>query len=165
MLAAADVVQAVAESIRELALPHYVLDPVMVATSGDRLLAGGAERAILELLLPLAELVTPNLDEAALLTESAVRDVEDMERAARQLVAAGAKAALVKGGSTARRCTPSGAQSWTRAARTARGARSRPRWRPAWPGGWRCTRRWRARSTTCTALLRRRRAWDAGTGR
>jgi len=98
MLAAAELVGTVASAIRELKLPNYVLDPVMVATSGDRLLADGAERAIMELLLPLATLVTPNLDEATLLTGVPVRTVEDMERAARQLVAAGAQAALVKGG-------------------------------------------------------------------
>lgn len=98
MLASADLAIAVAESIREHGLTNYVLDPVMVATSGDRLLDEGAERAVLEHLLPLAAVVTPNLDEAAILTGLPVADVEDMEEAARRLVAAGARAALVKGG-------------------------------------------------------------------
>jgi hydroxymethylpyrimidine/phosphomethylpyrimidine kinase len=75
-----------------------VLDPVMVATSGDRLLAPNAERAIAERLLPLAALVTPNLDEATVLVGEEVRDVAAMERAARRLVEMGAGAALVKGG-------------------------------------------------------------------
>lgn len=98
MLAGAPVIEAVAATLQELPPMAYVLDPVMVATSGDRLLDAGAERAILELLLPLATLVTPNLDEAALLTGEPVRNVEQMEDAARRLVAAGAGAALVKGG-------------------------------------------------------------------
>jgi len=98
MLAGAPVIRVVADALAELPGMAYVLDPVMVATSGDRLLDGGAERALLERLLPLATIVTPNLDEAALLTGGAVATVEQMERAARTLVAGGARAALVKGG-------------------------------------------------------------------
>ena len=98
MLATRELVMTIAESLEQHALPHYVLDPVMVATSGDRLLDEGAERAIMEHLVPLATLVTPNLDEAALLTGLVVDSVEGMERAARALVGAGARAALVKGG-------------------------------------------------------------------
>jgi hydroxymethylpyrimidine/phosphomethylpyrimidine kinase len=98
MLATAELVRAVAESIREHALPNYVLDPVMVATSGDSLLAAEAERTIAHELLPLATLVTPNLDEAALLVGYAVEDLDSMRRAAEQLVQMGARAALLKGG-------------------------------------------------------------------
>jgi hydroxymethylpyrimidine/phosphomethylpyrimidine kinase len=98
MLATRQLVLAVAAAIREHALDHYVLDPVMVATSGHRLLDEDAEGAVLTELVPQAALVTPNLDEAAILTGAEVRDVGDMRRAARALVAAGAGAALVKGG-------------------------------------------------------------------
>jgi len=99
MIAEPDVVRAVAEGIRAHALGPYVLDPVMVATSGDPLLTPDAIDAIRRELLPLADLVTPNLDEAAILVGEAVRDVAAMERAARRLVEeGGAKAALVKGG-------------------------------------------------------------------
>ncbi|NJD08913.1 MAG: bifunctional hydroxymethylpyrimidine kinase/phosphomethylpyrimidine kinase [Gemmatimonadetes bacterium] len=98
MLASAGVIAAVAETLGEQPGLAYVLDPVMVATSGDRLLDRGAEQALLERLVPLAALVTPNLDEAALLTGAPVRTVAEMERAARQLVDLGARAALVKGG-------------------------------------------------------------------
>jgi hydroxymethylpyrimidine/phosphomethylpyrimidine kinase len=98
MLATGELVQAVAASIRAHRLGHYVLDPVMVATSGDRLLAEDAVSAIAHELVPLAELVTPNLDEAALLVGFDVSDVASMRRAARALVDAGAAAALVKGG-------------------------------------------------------------------
>jgi hydroxymethylpyrimidine/phosphomethylpyrimidine kinase len=70
----------------------------MVATSGDRLLEPEAEAALLEELLPLTTLVTPNLHEARILTGEAVASLEGMARAARHLVQMGAGAALVKGG-------------------------------------------------------------------
>jgi hydroxymethylpyrimidine/phosphomethylpyrimidine kinase len=98
MLATAELVRGVAESIREHALPNYVLDPVMVATSGDRLLDEDAVRTIIDELLPLSAVVTPNLDEAALLVGFAVEDAASMRRAAEQLVQMGARAALLKGG-------------------------------------------------------------------
>jgi hydroxymethylpyrimidine/phosphomethylpyrimidine kinase len=98
MLATRELVAAVAESLVEHGLRSYVLDPVMVATSGDRLLDENAEDAIMSRLVPLAALVTPNLDEAGILTGRDVRDVEGMRRAARALVDGGAGAALVKGG-------------------------------------------------------------------
>lgn len=98
MLATAELVRAVAGAIREHALPAFVLDPVMVATSGDRLLDRDAERTVLDELLPLAALVTPNLDEASLLAGFPVRDEDAMRRAAETLVARGAGAVLVKGG-------------------------------------------------------------------
>jgi hydroxymethylpyrimidine/phosphomethylpyrimidine kinase len=75
-----------------------VVDPVMVSTSGDRLLSPEAEAVVRERLVPLAELVTPNLDETEILTGLEVRDVEAMERAGARLVELGAGAALVKGG-------------------------------------------------------------------
>jgi len=98
MLGSAPIVEAVADGIARRRLANYVLDPVMVATSGDRLLDRNAERLIVRRLLPLAALVTPNLDEAAVLVGGSVRTPDDMERAGRALVALGAKAALVKGG-------------------------------------------------------------------
>ncbi|HEY9448310.1 MAG TPA: bifunctional hydroxymethylpyrimidine kinase/phosphomethylpyrimidine kinase [Gemmatimonadaceae bacterium] len=98
MLADAGVVGTVAAGLRLHSLAPYVLDPVMVATSGDPLLEPEAVAAIQRELLPLCDLVTPNLDEARILTGKEVVDVAGMERAARQLVLEGAKAALVKGG-------------------------------------------------------------------
>ncbi|HEX8360079.1 MAG TPA: bifunctional hydroxymethylpyrimidine kinase/phosphomethylpyrimidine kinase [Longimicrobium sp.] len=98
MLATAQLVRAVAASIREHRLAHYVLDPVMVASSGDRLLDEDAERAVAESLVPLAALVTPNLDEAAVLVGFPVDELEGMRRAASALVEMGAAAALLKGG-------------------------------------------------------------------
>jgi len=98
MLATADLVAVVAQTIAERAFPHYVLDPVMVATSGDRLLQADAEASVAQRLVPLATLVTPNLDEAEILVGREIRTVEQMERAGRALVDLGAQAALIKGG-------------------------------------------------------------------
>jgi len=98
MLSTEELVEGVAAAIQEAGLENYVLDPVMVATSGDRLLAAEAEARIREHLLPLATVVTPNLDEASLLLGRPVRDVAAMREAARELVALGARAALMKGG-------------------------------------------------------------------
>ncbi|HTK47418.1 MAG TPA: bifunctional hydroxymethylpyrimidine kinase/phosphomethylpyrimidine kinase [Gemmatimonadaceae bacterium] len=99
MLADAAVVNAVAGGIAAHSLSPYVLDPVMAATSGDPLLEPDAIAAIVEQLVPLATLVTPNLDEVALLVGERPDDAEGMEHAARRLVTAlGARAVLVKGG-------------------------------------------------------------------
>lgn len=98
MLANAHLVESVAEGLIRWALPAYVLDPVMVATSGDRLLESSAEVALRDHLVPLATVVTPNLEEASILTGLDVVDERSMREAARALVALGAKAALVKGG-------------------------------------------------------------------
>ena len=93
------VVRIVAAGIRRHGFRPYILDPVMVATSGDLLLTEGAVAAIQAELLPLATLVTPNLDETSILVGERVADVPAMERAARALVERlGAGAALVKGG-------------------------------------------------------------------
>jgi hydroxymethylpyrimidine/phosphomethylpyrimidine kinase len=70
----------------------------MVATSGDRLLHADAETVIRESLLPLAAVVTPNLEEAAILAQMEVVDVASMEGAGRRILASGAGAVLVKGG-------------------------------------------------------------------
>jgi hydroxymethylpyrimidine kinase/phosphomethylpyrimidine kinase len=98
MLAEAVLVRLVARAIRENGWNNLVVDPVMVSTSGARLLTSEAEEVVREDLLPLASLVTPNLDEAALLTGRVVHDPSTMERAGATLLRFGAGAALVKGG-------------------------------------------------------------------
>jgi hydroxymethylpyrimidine/phosphomethylpyrimidine kinase len=98
MLANRPIVEAVAEALARRRLPHLVVDPVMVAKSGDRLLDAAAEAAYLERLFPLAEIVTPNLAETEALLRRRVRSVEEMGRAARDLRALGPRAVLVKGG-------------------------------------------------------------------
>jgi len=98
MLGSAELVEVVAGSIARHALPNYVLDPVVSSTSGDRLLHRDAEQLVGRRLVPLATLVTPNLDEARMLVGEEVATVEQMERAALALLKMGARAALVKGG-------------------------------------------------------------------
>ncbi|HEV8305379.1 MAG TPA: bifunctional hydroxymethylpyrimidine kinase/phosphomethylpyrimidine kinase, partial [Gemmatimonadales bacterium] len=98
MLGTAELVETVAAGIARHGFPNYVLDPVMVATSGDRLLNLDAEALIARRLVPLAALVTPNLDEAAILVGEEVRAPHQMERAGRALIRMGARSALVKGG-------------------------------------------------------------------
>jgi hydroxymethylpyrimidine/phosphomethylpyrimidine kinase len=98
MLGSAAHVETVAAGITRHRFPHYVCDPVMVATSGDSLLDREAERLIATKLTPLAALITPNLDEARILVEEEVSTPEQMERAGRALLHLGAGAALVKGG-------------------------------------------------------------------
>jgi hydroxymethylpyrimidine/phosphomethylpyrimidine kinase len=98
MLATSELVSTVAEAIREYGLGHYVLDPVMVATSGDRLLEADAVSTIAAELLPLAELVTPNLEEAALLADMEVTSVDQMLEAGRRMLSLGPQAVLLKGG-------------------------------------------------------------------
>lgn len=98
MLATAELVRTVAAAIRDHGLANYVMDPVMVATSGDRLLAQDAEAALVSELVPLATLVTPNLHEARILTGLPVQTLDEMRAAARALVEMGTEAALVKGG-------------------------------------------------------------------
>ncbi len=99
MLADVAVISAIAAGVTRHGLRPYVLDPVMVATSGDPLITPDAIGAITAQLFPLAALVTPNLDEAALLLGVAVDSVDAMHGAAERLVRDfGAAAALVKGG-------------------------------------------------------------------
>lgn len=98
MLGDARLVDAVARMLLRHPVPHVVLDPVMVATSGDRLVPDDAVEAIRTRLLPLATVVTPNLPEAQTLTGRRVTDADGMTRAAQRLLALGAEAALVKGG-------------------------------------------------------------------
>ena len=98
MLANRAIVEAVADALARLRLPHLVVDPVMVAKSGDRLLDPAAEAAYRERLFPLAEVVTPNLAEAEALLGRPVRGLEAMAAAARDLHAQGPRVVVVKGG-------------------------------------------------------------------
>ena len=88
----------VAESLQRHAPTHVVLDPVMVATSGAKLLEDDALHALRTRLLPLASIVTPNIPEAALLVGHAIVADDDAQRAIDALQALGARAVLLKGG-------------------------------------------------------------------
>jgi len=98
MLHSPEVVQVVADAIRRYQLPHVVLDPVMVATSGDRLMASETVQVLVQELFALAQVVTPNLDEAALLLGYAIDGPQALEAAAHALLGLGAPAVLLKGG-------------------------------------------------------------------
>ncbi len=98
MLHAPEVVEVVARAIDRYRLPHVVLDPVMVATSGDRLIAEETVQLLVRELFPRAVLVTPNLDEAQLLIGHPIDGVQAFESAAEELLALGAHAVLLKGG-------------------------------------------------------------------
>ncbi|MBB3176522.1 bifunctional hydroxymethylpyrimidine kinase/phosphomethylpyrimidine kinase [Variovorax sp. Sphag1AA] len=98
MLHAPEVVEVVAWAIDHYKLPNVVLDPVMVATSGDRLIAAETVQVLVRELFPRAVVVTPNLDEAALLIGHAIDGVDALDDAASELLALGASAVLLKGG-------------------------------------------------------------------
>ena len=99
MLPNAAIIETVADRIRAHALSPVVIDPVMVTSTGSRLLEDDAVEAIRGALMPLATLVTPNMREAAVLTDGPVETIDDMRRAARFLAeSTGARAVLVKGG-------------------------------------------------------------------
>ena len=98
MLASAEIVEVVTMTVAELGVGPLVVDPVMVATTGGRLLDPAALDAVRTLLLPRAAVVTPNLAEAAALTGLEVVDRDGMERAALALVELGPAVVLVKGG-------------------------------------------------------------------
>ena len=99
MIADADIARAVAEAMRTYRPPLLVVDPVMVATSGDRLLAPEAEEVLRDQLIPLADIITPNLDEAAsLLGRPRAQSAEQARAQTLSLQALGAARVLVKGG-------------------------------------------------------------------
>jgi hydroxymethylpyrimidine/phosphomethylpyrimidine kinase len=98
MLANAVIVEAVAEAVARWRFPHLVVDPVMVAKSGDRLIDEDAVGALVKRLLPLASVVTPNRLEAEALVGRAVTSMSDARDAARRLCAMGAQGVVVKGG-------------------------------------------------------------------
>jgi hydroxymethylpyrimidine/phosphomethylpyrimidine kinase len=105
MLFSAAIIKAVAEAVRTTGPYPLVVDPVMVATSGDRLLQPEAEESLRQELIPLATVVTPNLAETAVLVGHKVLSLEEMQAAAAQIVANGARAVVVKGGHAITRAT------------------------------------------------------------
>ena len=105
MLFSSAIIRGVAAAVRAAGVPQLVVDPVMVATSGDRLLQPDAERSLRDEVIPLAAVVTPNLAEAEVLTGAKVHTLDDMRAAAEYLVANGAAAVVVKGGHAVARAT------------------------------------------------------------
>lgn len=93
-----EVVEILAHVLKKFPQIPIVFDPVMVATSGDRLIADGTVALLKEQLFPLATLITPNLDEAAVLTGYGVDSVEKMHQAGKDILQMQCQAVLIKGG-------------------------------------------------------------------
>ena len=98
MLASSAIVETVAEEMERHQVSRLVVDPVMVAKSGDRLLREDAVEALRTRLIPLAAVVTPNIPEAEALTGLRIETDEDVRRAAEAIIQLGARAVVVKGG-------------------------------------------------------------------
>jgi hydroxymethylpyrimidine/phosphomethylpyrimidine kinase len=98
MLGNEKVVAVVADFLAEARLPHVVLDPILKSSSGADLLDAAGTRLLIERLIPLAELITPNLDEAGVLTGKPVTNLDQMREAATRLHALGAANVVVTGG-------------------------------------------------------------------
>ena len=98
MLATSTIVEAVAAAVEALDLPNLVVDPVMFAKSGDRLLDNDAMHAIRAALLRWARVVTPNVPEAEELAGIAIRTLDEMRAAAERILKLGPQAVIVKGG-------------------------------------------------------------------
>lgn len=93
-----EIVKVIAFCLRKYAPRHTVFDPVMVSTSGHKLIEDDAIGALTTELMPLAEVITPNLREAEVLTGHPITNVEDMKAAATELLGLGSRAVLLKGG-------------------------------------------------------------------
>lgn len=98
MVSSAELISVIAQKLRQYGARHIVVDPVMVATSGSRLLREDAVEALKTELLPLAEVATPNIPEAEILADMPIRTPADMEAAARKISEQYVCAVLCKGG-------------------------------------------------------------------
>lgn len=98
MLSSSEIIEAVAEGLSRFSSAPLVVDPVMVAKSGDRLLREDAVKSLRETLLPMAAVVTPNVPEAEALAEMRIESADDARVAAKRIWEQGPKAVVVKGG-------------------------------------------------------------------
>lgn len=98
MLSNSEIIAVIAARMQEYRVDNLVVDPVMVAKSGDPLLRPEARQALIERLIPLAKVLTPNLQEARVLTGLEIESLEDMKEAARAIQRLGARNVVVKGG-------------------------------------------------------------------
>jgi len=98
MLFSPELIEAVAQRLRQHRASNIVLDPVMVAQSGDRLLLNDAIAVLKAELIPLADLITPNLPEASVLLDREIRNLDELEDAAKDLTQLGCANVLIKGG-------------------------------------------------------------------
>jgi hydroxymethylpyrimidine/phosphomethylpyrimidine kinase len=98
MLYSAELIEVIAGQLSALGAKNIVLDPVMVAQSGDKLLQDEAIEAIRKHLMPLADVVTPNIPEARVLLDRNLKDLDDMQTGAKDLAELGSQSILIKGG-------------------------------------------------------------------
>lgn len=158
MLSSADIVETVADFLKENKRSPFVADPVMVATSGDRLLAEDAVEVYKDKLIGLADLLTPNIPEAEVLSGISITDEDSAKAAAEKSWntaaapcssrAATASAVRRISSATGRASPYMKAKKSARKIPTARAAPFRPLWRSCWPGDWVCGKRCgRPRST------------------
>lgn len=98
MLYSKEIISAVAGCLETYQPRNLVIDPVIIATSGDKLLEDDAVRSIIDLLLPISDLVTPNIPEAEVLSGIRIKSPDDLAAAAKKILSYGTKAVLIKGG-------------------------------------------------------------------
>lgn len=98
MVASTDIIQVIAQKLKEYRAQNIVLDPVMISTSGHRLLEDSAQSALINLLMPIVDIITPNISEAEVLAGFSIANKEDMIKAARTIAKRYSGNILVKGG-------------------------------------------------------------------
>ncbi len=98
MVFSKDIVLEIARTLKKKGVRNIVLDPILLSSSGHRLLKKDAQQALIEHLFPLTELITPNIPEASALTGIEINNKEDIKQAAKKIVSLGAKRVLIKGG-------------------------------------------------------------------
>lgn len=98
MLANAGIIEVITDKIKKYKMESVVLDPVMVAKGGDRLLQKNAQKTLIEKLFPLAYVITPNLFEAEIITGLKIKNIKQMKEAAKKIQQTGPKNILIKGG-------------------------------------------------------------------
>ena len=98
MLSNAEIIRALSKTIGQFDIPYLVVDPVMRSKGGNRLLRDDAQQALIEEIMPLAEVITPNIPEAEVLAGHPIKTKDDMRKAAKVIHDQGAKNVLVKGG-------------------------------------------------------------------
>ena len=98
MLYSAEVIETVARQLKKHAVKNIVLDPVMIAQSGDSLLQDEAVDALKAFLMPLAAVATPNIPEASVFVDHQIKTPDEMQQAVRQIASCGSKTVLLKGG-------------------------------------------------------------------
>jgi hydroxymethylpyrimidine/phosphomethylpyrimidine kinase len=98
MLHSSKIIRIVTEKLRSKGITNIVVDPIMIAKSGVKLLKNDAIKTLRNTLLPIATIVTPNIPEASLISMQSIRNQKDMEKAGAEILSLGPKAVLVKGG-------------------------------------------------------------------